>query len=214
MESRGLDLADGLSLATGFDTLIVASADPPELRRVRAALDGLRASASEESGVLLLIDGSSGTGKSTLARAVLGGLPQHVPAQLVAVDEHCRAWDGLPAAVDAVRHDLVEPWSQGRAARLPRYDWVRHQWTGGVDLAPGGLLVVEGCGAALTLPTGPVGSASPAALRAPTLLVRCELPDPVRRGRALRREPDFAARWGFWDREHERLAQHRAASGV
>jgi uridine kinase len=147
---------------------------------------------------VVLIDGRSGAGKTTLAR----DLAPLLGAQLVSLDDLYPGWGGLAAGSAAVHETVLrdrEPgwtgwdWGTGRAA-----DW--HP----VD--PARPLVIEGCGAL-----------SRANRALATFGVWVELPAAERRRRALEREPDFAPHWREWaaqERAHAAAEHPRALADV
>ena len=62
----------------------------------------------------MLIDGRSGTGKTTLGEA----LATELGAQLVHLDDVYPGWDGLSAAASAVVEDVL-----GAPSGYRRWDW-------------------------------------------------------------------------------------------
>ncbi|MFZ7088218.1 ATP-binding protein [Curtobacterium sp. RRHDQ10] len=174
-------------------------------------LNVLVAEAHTASRPVVLVDGRSGTGKTTLA----GGLAAALGAELVHLDDVYPGWDGLRAAADAVVRDVLggSRTSAGRGSEdladepvppqvpepTPRPGWRRYDWGAGLQaewhaLDPTRPLVVEGCGA---LSRG-------AAPRA-TLRIWLDGEDATRRRRALDRDGAvFAREWERW------AAQERA----
>lgn len=73
---------------------------------------------------LVCIDGPAGSGKTTLAHALVARADERgLEPALVHTDDLLDGWDGLPDLADRVRHQLVEPLAAGRPARYCRYDW-------------------------------------------------------------------------------------------
>jgi gluconate kinase len=147
-----------------------------------AALAAAAAGAATARGdrrVVVLVDGRSGTGKTTLGAAVA----DHLGAQVVHLDDVYPGWDGLRAAADAVVRDVLGPPSGYR-----RWDWSASAPTDWVPLDADAPIVVEGCGALSR------GSAPLASLR-----VWLEADDVVRRDRAIGRDGEvFAREWDRW----------------
>ena len=66
------------------------------------------------------MDGRSGAGKTSLAAA----LSSRLRAQVVSLEDLYRGWDGLEHGIDLLVSAVLEPLAAGRAAHVPRYDWV------------------------------------------------------------------------------------------
>lgn len=146
-----------------------------------------RASAAARPGqrVVVLLDGRSGTGKTTLGDA----LAAELDAQVVHLDDVYPGWDGLRAAAEAVVTDLLGPRSGYR-----RWDWTTSEPAGWTAVDPRLPVVVEGCGA-LSRRSAPLAS----------LRIWLEADDAVRRRRAIDRDGEvFAREWERW------AAQERA----
>lgn len=140
---------------------------------------------------VVAIDGRSGSGKTSLAAK----LRVELGAPVVALEDLYGGWDGLERGVDLLVSEVLEPLSAGRAARVPRYDWVALHWGEPWVLEPPGALIVEGVGA----------GARRAAAYASTL-IWMEEPEPVRKKRALDRDgAAFAPYWGMWAAQEEAL---------
>lgn len=140
---------------------------------------------------VLAVDGRSGAGKTSLAvglRAALG-------APVVALEELYGGWDALERGIDLLVSAVLEPLSAGRAARVPRYDWVAAAWDTPWTLEPPALLIVEGVGA---------GARRAAAYA--SVLVWMEAPESVRKKRALDRDGEtFAPHWDMWAAQEEAM---------
>jgi uridine kinase len=140
---------------------------------------------------VIAVDGRSGAGKTSLAAALSAGLP----APVVHLEDLYGGWDGLERGIDLLVTAVLVPLAAGRAASVPRYDWLRGDWTEPWVLEPPELLVVEGVGA---------GARRAAAYA--SLLVWLEAPTPVRRRRALDRDGEtFAPYWEQWAAQEEAL---------
>lgn len=154
------------------------------LESVSAILDVLAdRPATLGDGRLLCVDGSAGSGKTTLAETVAA----HTGARVLHTDDLLAGWDGLPDLPETLAA-LLEPLAHGGRGRAPRHDWVAGRFSGVVALDPAPLLVVEGVGA----------GALPAASRA-TLLVWVEAPHDLRMQRGIERDGEaFAPHWERW----------------
>lgn len=159
---------------------MAAEIGPGDLRGLAA-----RAEASGPRPVVL-IDGRSGAGKTTLARE----LAPLLDAQLVSLDDLYPGWQGLAAGSRAVHETILRDADPG----WTRWDWAANAPAEWHPVDPERPIVIEGCGAL-----------SRANLARATFGIWVDLPAPERRRRALEREPDFAPHWREWaaqEREH------------
>lgn len=141
--------------------------------------------------IIILIDGQSGSGKTTLARELV----EETGFQLVHLDDFYPGWNGLAQARDMVVHDVLHPGKPG----FWRWDWVGEKRAEWVDIHPGRSLIIEGCGV--------LSGASISAAQAlgTVITVRILGPEPLRKQRALARDPSYAPWWEIWaeqEREH------------
>lgn len=156
---------------------------------VRAVVALVEASAPRCGGTrLVAIDGPSGAGKTCLAARVAGALG----APTVHMDDLYPGWDGLREGILRAQEWVVQPLSEGRAARYRRWDWAAGAYAEWVQLPPSDVVVLEGCGAG-ALPAG--ASAS--------VLAWVEATEAVRYARGMARDPEYADFWQRWA-EHER----------
>lgn len=140
---------------------------------------------------IVAVDGRSGSGKTSLAAKLaveLGG-------PVVALEDLYGGWDGLERGIDLLVSEVLEPLSVGRAARVPRYDWVARAWGAPWVLEPPEVLIVEGVGA---------GARRAAAYA--SMLIWLEEPAAVRKRRALSRDgATFAPYWDMWAAQEDAL---------
>lgn len=130
---------------------------------------------------VVLVDGRSGSGKTELARAMVGQKPE---LQLVRLDDLYPGWDGLDAGSQHV-HDFI---LAARIRRWQRWDWVANEPAEWHVLDPSRPVIIEGCG---------VLSRANWALSAHTVWV--ELDEPTRRERVIARDGDsWIDRWDDW----------------
>ena len=134
------------------------------------------------TGRVLLVDGQSGAGKTTIA----GDLAHRLGAHLIHVEHFYPGWDGLAAGAHWLVSGVLEPWSRGESVRLREWDWHRGGFRPGALLRPGGDLVVEGCGAITA------GS-----LAFSTCSVWLEVDESTRHDRATARDGDDSW-WAGW----------------
>ena len=157
------------------------------------AVRAVRRAAAARRHPLVLVDGPSGAGKSTFTAALLESWPGERPRE-VRVDDAIPGWRGLRRGAAALAASLVDAHGRGSVGVLRRWDWDADA-PGAVErLAPGGPLVVEGCGAFLA------GSARPDAVR-----VWLDAPYDERRDRALARDRGaFDPYWDGWEADWRR----------
>jgi gluconate kinase len=135
---------------------------------------------------VVLIDGRSGAGKTTLAQE----LASLLGAQLVSLDDLYPGWDGLAAGSALVAETVLRAEDPG----WRRWDWASGAGAEWHPLDPDEPIVVEGCGAL---------SRTNRALA--TFGIWVDAPAADRRRRALARDPGFAPYWSSWaaqEREH------------
>ena len=104
--------------------------------------------------LVVLLDGGSGAGKTTLAtrlRAALTGRLGEV--QLVSLDDAYPGWHGLELASRWVARTILRPAAPGH----PTWDWQRARTGGWRTVDPGLPIIVDGCGA-LTPASAPLAS--------------------------------------------------------
>jgi uridine kinase len=145
---------------------------------------------------VIAIDGRSGAGKTVLAAR----LRVTLRAPVVTLEDLYGGWDGLERGIDLLVSDVLAPLSAGRAAWVPRYDWVAGHWARPWLLAPPETLIVEGVGA---------GARRAAAYA--SVLIWVEATTSVRKKRALDRDGEtFAPYWDQWAaQEDAMLARER-----
>lgn len=135
--------------------------------------------------MILCIDGCSGSGKTTLAAA----LRQTLGWPVVHLDDFYPGWDGLAAASDIIVHQVLGQ------RRFQRWDWEANapgQWV----TVPAGDLIIEGAGSWTTAVAATLQDQ-------PHVAVRLEAPAPVRKRRALTRDPFYAPYWQRWAAQEE-----------
>jgi uridine kinase len=145
---------------------------------------------------VIAVDGRSGAGKTTLVAALHAALG----APVVSLEYLYGGWDGLERGIDLLVSDVLEPIAHGRAARVPRYDWIAAAWDAPWRLEPPEVLIVEGAGA---------GARRAAAYA--SALIWMEAAASVRKKRALDRDGEtFAPYWDAWAaQEDAMLARER-----
>jgi uridine kinase len=140
---------------------------------------------------VVAVDGRSGAGKTLLAAA----LRDRLGAPVVSLEDLYGGWDGLEHGIDLLVSAVLEPLAAGRAARVPRYDWIARAWAEPTAIEPPPILIVEGVGA---------GARRAAAFE--SVLVWLEVPAPVRKKRALDRDgATFARYWDQWAAQEDAM---------
>lgn len=153
------------------------------MERIRAAVVQVAA-----SNPVVVIDGRSGAGKSSLAERLIGSWPLKTSVQLLALDSVYPGWDGLERGADLARTEVLVPHGRDRIGIWRRWDWEHHVEAEAHAVDPSLGLIVEGCGAL---------TAASAALADVTVWV--DGPAASRRHRALERDGDvFRAHWDRW----------------
>lgn len=92
---------------------------------------------------VLLVDGGSGAGKTTIARQLADHLHRQLPTlQLVSLDDCYPGWEGLAAGA-AMIPGMLRAEDPGH----PTWDWSTSTTSGWVPLDPVAPIIIEGCGA-------------------------------------------------------------------
>jgi hypothetical protein len=137
---------------------------------------------------VVLIDGRSGAGKTTLARLVAEHWPVAGRPQVIALDSLYPGWDGLDAGVQRALDGILRPHGRGRIGIWNRWDWERETDAESHAVDPSLGVILEGCGAI-----------TPQTARVADLTVWVESPDAARKHRALERDGDgFRPHWERW----------------
>ncbi len=126
---------------------------------------------------LICIDGPAGSGKTTLADAVVAAADAHATTALVHMDDQLDGWGGLPDALPRVARDVLGPLREGRPGHYRRYDWLAERFAETHVVEPVDLVVLEG-----------VGSGSSLWAAGVTTLVWVEAPADLRLARGLARD--------------------------
>ncbi len=148
----------------------------------------------EASNPVLLIDGRSGAGKSSLARALVARWPLRGRVQLVALDSIYPGWDGLDPGVQLARDLILTPHARGVVGVWQRWDWTLGESAEAHAVDPSLPLIVEGA-----------GILTPATARLADVSVWLESPAASRRERALTRDGEsYRPHWDRWARQEQR----------
>ena len=144
---------------------------------------------------VIALDGPSGAGKTSMARALAAQLPDTASVHL---DDLYPGWEGLEAAVPLLVGHVLEPLRGPAPVVVPSWDWVRvppGPPRPRPDLGPPrpAVVLVEGAGAGAR-------ACSPHL----SALIWVEAPEAVRRERALARDgAAYAPNWDRWARQEQ-----------
>ncbi|KQZ84403.1 aminobenzoate synthetase [Microbacterium sp. Root166] len=142
---------------------------------------------------VVLIDGRSGAGKSSLARMLIARWPLAGRVQLVALDSLYPGWDGLDGGVGLAREQILVPHARGLMGVWQRWDWEESAPAEAHAVDPSLPLVVEGSGL-LTPATQGLGD----------VRVWLDSPAASRRQRALARDGEtYRPHWDRWARQED-----------
>ncbi|WP_205791570.1 hypothetical protein [Microbacterium sulfonylureivorans] len=143
---------------------------------------------------VVLIDGRSGAGKTSLAHALVARWPIAGRVQLVALDSIYPGWDGLDEGVELAREQILMPHARGLIGVWQRWDWDAAVPAEAHAVDPSLPLVVEGS-----------GLLTPATARLGDVRVWLDSPAPSRKTRALNRDGDtYRPHWEQWARQEDR----------
>ena len=169
------------------DALGAALADA--VARIRAAVAEVAA-----SNPVVLIDGRSGAGKTSLAHGLVAGWPIRGRVQLVALDSLYPGWDGLDEGVALAKELILTPHARGTVGVWRRWDWGAGEPAEAHAVDPSLPLIVEGA-----------GLLTPATARLGDVRVWLDSPAASRRRRALGRDGEaFRPHWERWARQEQR----------
>lgn len=149
---------------------------------------------ASEDGALVLVDGRSGSGKTSLTSQLLHEFPQ---AYAIHLDDFYPDWDGLAEGVARARR-FVERWASGVDVTHQPTRWPGMPPREPITVPARCQLIVEGVGALHCWPSPEHG--------VPTHGYFIDVPAEVRKDRALARDGEmFAPHWQAWARQEEAL---------
>lgn len=145
------------------------------------------------SRALILIDGASGTGKTSLAAHLESKWPSQRAVVTLHMDDLYAGWTGLTDGMTVLLEEIMPGIDANETTALRRYDWEARLYVDGGILPPNVDVIVEGCGSFVV-----------SSRRTNTFRVWMEGIDEVRRDRALSRpDEDFARHWDIWDMQYQ-----------
>ena len=137
---------------------------------------------------VVLIDGRSGAGKSSLAARLAARWPVAGRVQLIALDSLYPGWDGLDAGVERALDGILRPHGRGYLGTWRRWDWARETDAESHAVDPSLGVIVEGSGL-LTPSTAGLGD----------VRVWVESAETARKARALARDGEtYRPHWDRW----------------
>ena len=151
---------------------------------------------------ILLIDGRSCSGKSTLAKKLQNQLfleGDSMP-RIISMDDLYPGWDGLASGAEYLQRVILQPLLKGKTANWQEYDWEskeRKEWR---EFSGGTPLIIEGCGS-ITNFTASISD----------FVIWLEVPEEVRRQRWQERDGDrFNEYFEMWSaQELDFIAIHK-----
>lgn len=110
----------------------------------RLTVDDIRRSGLQHP--VVLIDGRSGAGKSSLAARIRDAWPLQGPPSLIALDSIYPGWDGLDAGADHAIEEILRPHARGIIGAWSRWDWANSAVAEKHPVPVDRGVIIEGCG--------------------------------------------------------------------
>ncbi len=143
---------------------------------------------------VVLIDGRSGAGKSSLAARLVARWPLVGRVQLIALDSLYPGWDGLDDGVERALDWILRPHGRGYIGTWRRWDWERETEAESHAVDPALGVIVEGSGL-LTPETAGLGD----------VRIWVESAETARKARALKRDGEtYRPHWDRWAAQERR----------
>lgn len=149
---------------------------------------------------VVLIDGCSGAGKTSLAQRLLRRWPMAGRVQLIALDSIYPGWDGLDAGVERAAECILRPHGRGLLGTWRRWDWDAETDAESHAVDPALGVILEGS-----------GSLTPLTAKLADIRVWVDAPDLSRKSRALGRDGDtYRPHWDRWAAQERRHIERDA----
>jgi hypothetical protein len=143
---------------------------------------------------VVLIDGRSGAGKSSLSARLVARWPLVGRVQLIALDSLYPGWDGLDDGVDRALDWVLRPHGRGYLGTWRRWDWERETEAESHAVDPALGVIVEGS-----------GILTPATVGLGDVRVWVESAEAARKARALARDGEtYRPHWDRWAAQEQR----------
>lgn len=157
--------------------------------------------------VVILIDGRSGAGKTTLAQLLAARWDAASDVAVLRLDDIYPGWDGLRSGAETAT-EVVRAVRETGAGEWPAWDWTTDRASGARrSIGTRDVLVVEGA-----------GILTAASARLADVTVWLEAPEAARRARALERDGEaYRPHWDRWAAQedaHIRAEDPRARADV
>lgn len=148
---------------------------------------------------VVLLDGRSGAGKTTLARMLVDRWPIAGRVQLIALDSIYPGWDGLHDGVERALDGILRRHGRGYIGSWTRWDWDREAEAESYAVDPSLGVIIEGS-----------GILTPSSSAIADMSVWLEASDHSRKARALHRDGDtYRPHWDRWAaQERDHLERH------
>ncbi|MDF2990879.1 MAG: adenylate kinase [Microbacterium sp.] len=152
---------------------------------------------------VIVVDGRSGAGKSSLARRLVAAWPLRGRVQLIALDDVYPGWDGLADGAAYAREAILTPHAKGIVGVWRRWDWEADDRAESYAVDPSLPLIVEGAGVL-----------TPETARLADITIWVDAPTTSRQHRALDRDGDtYRPHWKRWAVQEDRhLEQNNPVS--
>lgn len=143
---------------------------------------------------VVLIDGGSGAGKSSLATLLVRRWPVAGHVQLIALDSLYPGWDGLDGGAERALDWILRPHGRGLLGTWRRWDWEAQSEAESHAVDPALGVIVEGS-----------GILRPSTARLADVRVWVESAETSRKARALARDGDtYRPHWDRWAAQERR----------
>ncbi|MCT1477101.1 hypothetical protein [Microbacterium sp. p3-SID336] len=143
---------------------------------------------------VIIIDGGSGAGKTSLAERLAELWPLAGRVQVIALDSLYPGWDGLDAGAERALDGILRPHGRGLLGTWNRWDWVRGEDAESHAVDPALGVIVEGS-----------GILRPSTADLADVRVWIESAESSRKPRALARDGDaYRPHWDRWAAQERR----------
>ncbi|WP_136031856.1 MULTISPECIES: hypothetical protein [unclassified Microbacterium] len=148
---------------------------------------------------MVVIDGGSGAGKTSLAELLARNWPLVGRVQVIALDSLYPGWDGLESGAERAVDGILRPHGRGLLGSWRRWDWEQNTEAESHAVDPSLGVIVEGS-----------GILRPSTADLADVRIWVEAGEESRKARALARDGDtYRPHWERWAaQERQHLLQH------